>query len=120
MNAITSLSLEPPLYLICVANTSSSLDALMESRVFCINVLSETQREISNKFARRADKKFEGVDFEIGSSGVPLISQSLGHCECKILDAFPGGDHTIIVGQVVCLSLGDGDPLIFFRGKYLT
>ena len=121
MNAITSLSLTPPLFLICVDNKSDTLEPMRRSGVFGINVLSLGQHELSNSFAKKNPSKFDGVGFERGHTGVPLLHDHVLAIECRVSATYPGGDHQIFVGEVLHISLPEPDnalPVLYFRGRY--
>lgn len=121
MNAVTSLSLAPPLYIICVDNKSDTLEPLKRSGHFCINVLSAGQQEISNTFARKGPNKFENIGFDRGATGAPLLHGRLMAIECAVHATHPGGDHHIFVGEVRAITLPaaeDAAPLLYYRGRY--
>lgn len=120
VSAFSSLSLDPPLVLFCLGKKTSSLDSFKDFGHFAINILAETQRDISIRFASRSDDKWAGVLTEAGDSGVPLIADCLANLECKLVQTIDGGDHLIFVGEVVKLKHQEaGSPLIYFRGAYL-
>jgi len=119
MNAVTSLSLDPPLYLICLDRRSNTLRHMLESRVFGLSFLQADQGAISNLFAGKRDDKFDGVDFSLGHDGVPLIDGALARMVCAIERTHPGGDHTIVVGRIRDYDVTGGSPLLFYRGRYL-
>ena len=118
MNAVTSLSLDPPLYLICVDKTSMSLPALFESRVFGLSVVNKDQGYISRIFVSKQYGKFADVSYQIGETGVPLIDGALAAVECDVCRSNSAGDHIIIIGSVRCSRVRDGEPLILFRGEF--
>lgn len=118
VNSVTALSLEPPLYLVCLDRKSNTLQAITESGVFSINFLSDRQIDISRHFASKTPDKFATVDAVCGPGGAPLIEGSLASCECKVVNVYPGGDHEIVVGAVDQVKIGDGNPLLFYRGAY--
>jgi flavin reductase (DIM6/NTAB) family NADH-FMN oxidoreductase RutF len=121
MNGLTSLSLDPPLFIICVDNKSDTLEPMKRSGAFCINVLSAGQQELSNRFAKKGPDKFEGVEHQSGPTGSPRLAGYLLGIECKVKEVHPGGDHHIFVGEVVSLDLPtseDLQPLLYYRGKY--
>ncbi len=123
MNAVTSLSLTPPLFLVCLDNRSDTLAAVRRSGVFCINVLQEGQQELSNRFAKKGDDKYEGVDFERGMTGAPLLAGRVMAIECRVTAVHPGGDHHIFVGEVADITLPAGDdaqPMLYYRGRYAS
>lgn len=118
VSAFCSLSLEPPRVLICIEKTTGSHQALMWSRSFVVNVLNEYQRELSERFASQLDDKFDAVEFSTGIDGIPLLSGCIATLECRITDAYDGGDHSIFVGEVENTTVIDGDPILYFRGDY--
>jgi flavin reductase (DIM6/NTAB) family NADH-FMN oxidoreductase RutF len=117
-SAFTSVSLDPPLVLVCVDHKSQSFPALCESDRFAINVLRPEQEMLSRKFATTRLDKFDGIDFRLSELRVPLIEGSLARLECLKVNAHVEGDHTIFVGRVERAEVGDGEPLLYFRGKY--
>lgn len=123
-SAFTSVSLNPPLILVCVAHNAQSYETLRDADRFAVNILEVGQEALSNRFATKsssAAEKFEGVAHKDGALGVPLLADALAHLECSTAHAYPGGDHTIFVGQVEAASSRDGDgpePLLYYRGRY--
>lgn len=118
MNAITSLSLDPALFLICVDKRSNTLPPMLESMGFAINILAKGQEAISNVFAGKSDDKFANVKYHLGSHGMPLIDGTHGAAEFGVHANYPGGDHVIIVGELRTVETTDVAPLLYFRGKY--
>lgn len=120
-NSFTTVSLDPPLVLVCLDKRLGSYAAFQPGRVFAIHVLAEDQSDLSTRFARRGEDKFRGLRWREGIEGVPLLPGSLTIWECRLAHAYEGGDHTIAVGQVECIELGDltQQPLGFFRSKYI-
>jgi flavin reductase (DIM6/NTAB) family NADH-FMN oxidoreductase RutF len=116
--SFASLSLRPPLVLICVEKSVKTHDAIIAARKFGVSILSSGQAEISSRFASRIDDKFAGVEVTAGELGVPLIAGALTTLECRVHDQLPGGDHTIFVGEVVDARTRDGIPLLYFRSGY--
>jgi len=119
MNAVTSLSLKPPLYLICLGNSSNTLTAVLETKRFAINFLASHQIGLSKRFASKEPDKFTGVDYALGETGCPLLKDVVATCECQVKTVHPGGDHKIIIGKVMRISIHGGDPLIFHNGKFI-
>lgn len=120
VSAFSSLSLDPPLVLFCLGKQTSSLEAFKDFGHFGVNVLAETQRDLSIRFASRSDDKWAGMSFEAGESGVPWLSDCLANLECRLVNAIDGGDHLILVGEVKRLRHQEGgSPLIYFRGAYM-
>jgi flavin reductase (DIM6/NTAB) family NADH-FMN oxidoreductase RutF len=117
-NAVSSLSLEPPLLIICVDKKAESYASFEESRVFTVNILAQDQEDISRRFAVSGGEKFEGVAFRRGANGAPILNGALAHLECKLHAVFDGGDHTIYLGLIEEAETREARPLLFFRGGY--
>jgi len=117
-NAVTSLSLAPPLLLICVDKKAESHPHFLDSKCFIVNILSEHQEELSTRFAKSGGDKFTGVATVPGHHGAPLIAGALAHMECVITDTLEGGDHVIHVGRIEHCDVAEGDPLLFYQGRY--
>jgi flavin reductase (DIM6/NTAB) family NADH-FMN oxidoreductase RutF len=120
VSAFSSVSLEPPLILICIEKATASHQAFHESGIFVVNVLSSEQREVSEHFASPAADKFEGAEHTIGSLDLPVLAGCVATLECRVKNTFDGGDHTIMLASVESTSVEDGDPLVYFRGTYGT
>jgi flavin reductase (DIM6/NTAB) family NADH-FMN oxidoreductase RutF len=117
-SAFCSVSLDPPLILICVDHKSQSYPHLRECGRFAINILHQGHEPLSRRFASSRLDKFDGVAFRLGVLGVPLIDAALGHLECRTVNAHVEGDHTIFVGRVESVGVGEGEPLLYYRGRY--
>ena len=117
-NAVTSLSLVPPLLLICVDKKAETHPHFLDSRLFVLNILAEDQADLSRRFATSGGDKFTGVGFRLGRLATPILEGTLGHVECRIVETHEGGDHVIHLGEVEHAEGRDGQPLIFFRGGY--
>jgi flavin reductase (DIM6/NTAB) family NADH-FMN oxidoreductase RutF len=117
-SAFSSVSLEPPLVLICVDHKSQSYPAIKERGWFAVNILSVEQQAISRKFASSRLDKFEGVPHVVSDLGLPLIEGALAQLECTTVSVHVEGDHTIFVGRVERARAGNGEPLLYFRGQY--
>jgi 3-hydroxy-9,10-secoandrosta-1,3,5(10)-triene-9,17-dione monooxygenase reductase component len=121
-NAITSVSLEPLLLLVCFDNTSRTLPAVREARRFAVNVLRAGQEELARVFAskRVAHEKFEAATHMV-AHGVPVIDGALAWLACDLVAMYPAGDHTIGIGAITHMDADpDGEPLVWFRGDYGT
>jgi flavin reductase (DIM6/NTAB) family NADH-FMN oxidoreductase RutF len=116
--SFASLSLHPPLVLVCIEKNVKTHDAIAAAGKFGVSILSQEQTDISSKFASRSDDKFAGVDVTRGDLGVPLIAGSLTTLECTLHGTLPGGDHTIYVGEVAAAQTREGIPLLYFRSGY--
>lgn len=118
INSFTSVSLTPPLILICIDYRAQVLQVFLRASHFAVNILSDSQQDISNRFAYRAEDRFAGVAWKPGSTGAPLIDGSLATVECATRQVVEGGDHTILLAEAVAVSSGAGDPLLYFNSKY--
>jgi flavin reductase (DIM6/NTAB) family NADH-FMN oxidoreductase RutF len=122
-NAVTSLSLDPPLVLVCFDLGSLTLRAIRGHGAFVVNVLAAPQQHLSRNFARRGfTAAWDGVRHRRGPTGSPRLEDVLAVLECTVEHSLPGGDHEIIVGRVqhAETSSAPGAPLVFFRGTYAS
>ncbi len=121
-NAITSVSLDPPLLLVCIDKAAHSYDQFTQSRRFTVNILAEDQQEVSQIFAATSEPeqdRLQGVAYRLGNNGAPVIEGCLAYLECTVADHFEGGDHTIFIGGVEDATvIGEAAPLLFYQGKY--
>jgi 3-hydroxy-9,10-secoandrosta-1,3,5(10)-triene-9,17-dione monooxygenase reductase component len=121
-NAITSVSLEPLLLLVCFDNASRTLPAVQEARRFAVNMLRAGQEDLAQVFAskRVAREKFEAVT-HVEAHGVPVLDGALAWLACDLRALHPAGDHTIGIGEITHMDADpDGEPLVWFRGAYGT
>ena len=121
-NAVSSVSLDPLLMLVCVEGTASAHEAVKNVGAFAINILAEDQRHLSDLFAAHGDppEPMGGVPYRTASTGAPILDGTLGWIECEVWERYAGGDHTIFVGKAVEMELTqpEGAPLLFFAGSY--
>ena len=118
-NSFTSLSLDPPLLLVCVAKAAASAVPLSSATNFAVNVLQTGQQPASITFSTRVEDRFGCTEWSVGEHGAPVLMQSLSVFECRRHAVHDGGDHFILVGEVVKASFESGlDPLLYFRGRY--
>lgn len=118
VNSFSSVSLDPPLILICLGHVVSVIDAFRAAKHFGINVLSADQRELSDRFARKGYDRFDGLPWDRGATGVPLLPGALAGIECEVHDRVTSGDHDIFIGRMVGVRLTEGNPLIYFASAY--
>ncbi|MDZ7291635.1 MAG: flavin reductase family protein [candidate division KSB1 bacterium] len=122
VNSFCSVSLDPPLVLICVDKRAHSHDLIVQGGNFAVNFLTATQEEIARRFATNnlpASKRFAGVQFRTEVTGAPIFDESLGWLDCQLFATYPGGDHSIFVGEVVALGqTQEQTPLLYFRSTY--
>jgi flavin reductase (DIM6/NTAB) family NADH-FMN oxidoreductase RutF len=119
--AVCSVSLDPPLVLVCLGAGSRTREVIVSSGRYAINVLGSGHRSHSERFAGTGDGKFEGVNWEPGRFGSPVFPGSIAVCECEIEQSIEAGDHTILVGRVVEATAANGPhdlPLLWYRGSY--
>ena len=118
-NSFTSVSLDPPLLLVCVANNAGSAAVLRDAQRFAVNVLQIGQQPTSNRFAGKGEDRFANTPWEVGEFGTPVLTGSLSSFECARDAVHDGGDHFILVGRVLkAMFEPRRDPLLYFRGKY--
>lgn len=117
-SAVSSLSLEPPMLLICMNQQSSTGAAIAAAGRFAVNILSEDQPDDAMRFARRGDDKFHGVALAEGDLDVPLLANALATCECRIVEEVTGGTHTVFLAVVEKATARPGSPLAYFRGQF--
>ncbi|MEM6971382.1 MAG: flavin reductase family protein [Pseudomonadota bacterium] len=117
-NSFTSVSLEPPILLVCLAHTAASYELFCRADTFAVNVLSADQQDIAMTFAQRGADKFTGVDWHAGSMGAPLIDGSLARFDCAMEDRVTAGDHDILLGRVLGFSRHEGPALLYHGGSF--
>jgi 3-hydroxy-9,10-secoandrosta-1,3,5(10)-triene-9,17-dione monooxygenase reductase component len=118
VSSFTSVSLDPPLVLICLGHRVTVIDMFRRAKYFGINVLGADQQELSDRFARKGEDRFSGLAWQVGQTGVPLLPGSIAHIECAVHQRFTSGDHDIFVGEMVRAEVADGDPLIYWASRY--
>jgi flavin reductase (DIM6/NTAB) family NADH-FMN oxidoreductase RutF len=117
-SSLTSVSLEPPLVLVCVDHAARLHHLITSAEAFVVNVLASDQEELSRRFADPHDDRFEGVPYRILPGGFVHLDAALAHIECHREALHDAGDHTIVLGRVTGGDVRDGSPLIYFRGTY--
>ncbi len=121
VTAYTEVSLEPPLVLVCADLSSNTHPLIAAGGVFALNLLSEGQAELSNRFASKKDeeRRFEGLEWETAVTGAPILPGVLGALDCRVVAAHEAGDHVIYVGRVESVrSFPEREPLLYQRGTY--
>ncbi|RSS38595.1 flavin reductase family protein [Streptomyces sp. WAC08241] len=118
VNSFASVSLAPPLVLFCLHRRSRLGPVLQRSRGFVVNFLTRSQEGLAWKFAGRESARLAEVPHHRSASGLPVLTEALAFLECRLAEEYDGGDHAIVVGEVVALgtSGGEADPLVFYRG----
>lgn len=118
VNSFTSVSAAPPLVLICVDYRSTILAHFRSSAWFCVNVLSDAQEDLSVRFSQRLPDRFEGLRWENGRSGTPVLEGCLASMECSVVQTVEAGDHAVLIAEVIYARWSDGKPLLYFGSEY--
>ncbi|QOF75064.1 flavin reductase family protein (plasmid) [Aminobacter sp. SR38] len=119
-NSFTSVSLDPPLLLVCLAKTAHSCQVFAEAPQFGVSILSDSQKEVANLFASRRPDKFDEAAWHPGVSGVPLLDGAVAIFECQRDSLVDAGDHVILIGQITDFDSRGGNPLGYHRGAFFT
>ena len=118
VNSFTSVSLHPPLVLICLDHRVRLLEPCLQSGYFGINILSEHQEALSCRFAQSGVDRFADIAWRSGQTGVPLLPEVLATLECRLVQTLTAGDHMVLIGEVLHLACREGKPLAYFGGAY--
>ncbi|CAN5388864.1 flavin reductase family protein [soil metagenome] len=120
VNAFCSVSLDPALVLVCIEHNSMSHGCIMDTGAFVVNVLEQTRGEgLARRFSTwGVGDKFHGIAYREESSGAPVLEDALAWIDCRVWNSYPGGDHTIFVGEVTAADAREGTPLVYYRGGY--
>ena len=120
INSFTSLSLDPPLVMAAVARSSTLLAVFEQAAYYAINILAAEQRDLSDRFARRIESRFDGIDWTAGHHGTPLFPGALATLECRVAQVVNAGDHRVFIGEVESIHIEPSapKPLLYFRGRY--
>lgn len=117
-NAVTSLSLDPPLVIVAVDRKGQTHGYMKTAGGFAINILAAHQEELSRRFAAAGPKDFSDLTWTAAQTGAPILADTLGYVECRTVEILPGGDHDIFVGEILAGEARDGSPLLYFAGRY--
>lgn len=118
VNSFTSVSMDPPLVLICVDRTSNLLPIFERCGHYGLSFLGHQQQTLSHRFAQRGQDRFDGTPWMPGAHGLPLIPEALAHLECRITQTAVVGDHAILIAEVVSADIHSGRPLLYFESGY--
>jgi flavin reductase (DIM6/NTAB) family NADH-FMN oxidoreductase RutF len=118
VSAFSSLSLSPPLVLVCVGAEATLAPLLASRQLLGVNILAASQQALSQRFASKVADRFEGVAHHIAQPGVPVLEGALAWLGCRIVARHPAGDHVIYVGHVEAAGVAEGEPLAYYRGAY--
>jgi flavin reductase (DIM6/NTAB) family NADH-FMN oxidoreductase RutF len=117
-SSLASVSLQPPLVSLCIDHQAELHDTIRAAEVFVVNILESAQEALSRRFADPYEDRFEGVGYHRSPEGLVLLDGTLAHIECERHATYPGGDHTIVIGRVIGGAVGEGRPLLYYRGGY--
>jgi flavin reductase ActVB len=117
-SAFASLSLSPPLVLVCLDRSANCYSSFCATDRFAINILSADHEALARRFATKGIDKFAGVDFEPGEFELPLLSDAVATFECQRSALLPGGDHVILIGEALSIRLGSGTPAVLFNRRF--
>jgi flavin reductase (DIM6/NTAB) family NADH-FMN oxidoreductase RutF len=118
INSFTSVSLTPPLVLICIDLNSTAIRHFRYAKSFAISVLAENQQALSVRFARKGHHELSGIECSPGTTGAPILDGALAVLDCRVTRRLTVGDHIVLIGEVVAASRRKGRPLIFFESGY--
>jgi flavin reductase (DIM6/NTAB) family NADH-FMN oxidoreductase RutF len=120
VNSFTSVSLQPPLVLVCIAHAAVTVECFRTAKYFGINILASDQRELSDHFARKGHDRFATIEWTPGQTGVPLLPGVLALMECEVYSTVRAGDHDIFLGEVMRIEVEDRRPLLYWSSSYHT
>jgi Conserved protein/domain typically associated with flavoprotein oxygenases, DIM6/NTAB family len=118
VSAFCSVSLVPPLILVCVDHAASIYASMAKAENFTVNILSEGQEALARRFADPESDRFDGIGFTRGGNGSAILGDVLGYLQCKVVARHVTGDHDVIIGEVEEASADEGRPLLYYRGGY--
>ena len=119
VNSLTSLSLDPPLLLVCIDREASCHDRLVGAGSFAVSILATDQIDVARRFAQDpSEVRFDGVAWRPGATGDPLVEGCTAWVSCTLESVHRGGDHSILVGRVAASGVGEGEALTFYRGEF--
>lgn len=118
VGSFASVSLEPPLVLICIGHSASMYATMERATHFTVNILSESQEALARRFAEPGPNRFAGIGYSRGQNGIAVLDEVLGYVECEIVARHEAGDHDIVIGAVEVAVANEGKPLLYYRGGY--
>lgn len=118
VNSFTSVSLRPPVILICLDREARLTERFQRQHIFAVNVLAQNQKEISSTFALKPDDRFEGLAWHRTERGAPVLAGALAVIECRLIRVLPVGDHDVLFGEALAAAVHGGEPLLYFRSRY--
>jgi flavin reductase (DIM6/NTAB) family NADH-FMN oxidoreductase RutF len=117
-NGILSLSLDPPLILVSIDRRNQMHACVTQGKCFAVNILTQEQRDVSQRFAARGYKNFDGIALTTAETGAPILEDALAYVDCRLVQILSGGDHDMFIGEILAGDVNVGEPLMFFGGAY--
>ncbi|MGE0006047.1 MAG: flavin reductase family protein [Parvibaculaceae bacterium] len=117
VSAVSSVSLDPPLLLVCIEKGKFTLETIKSSGSFCLNIMSRAGIELAQKFSTKIEDKFSEVDYRHEGSLGPILCETSAYAECHVHQIVPAGDHEIVIGRVLRARINNADPIIYCHGK---
>lgn len=120
VTAFSSVSVNPPQILVCLNEAAETYSGIEESRFFAVNVLNSTNQTVSNQFAGgcNQEQRFENAPWTVGTTGAPILDDSVMSLECKVVEKIHAGSHWIIIGAVQSCTRRSGEPLLYYKSAY--
>lgn len=119
VSSFASVSIDPPLVLICVNREARSYLFISTSRIFCVNVLAGNQRDLAERFSgKRREEQFKGVEFDVDATGAAVLRGTVAHLDCEVVEEHTAGSHSIFIGRVLSCSARPGSPLGYYNGDF--
>ena len=116
-SAVSSLSLDPPMLLVCINRQTGTSQAIAKAKVFAVNILKENQQAIARQFATPHPNKFRDIPLTFGTLGVPLLPDMLATLECRVVEEATGGTHAVFLAEIQAAQAEEGMPLVYYRGR---
>lgn len=117
-SAVSSVSLDPPMLLVCANKSTGTCHAISKTGSFTVNILAENQSDLAMQFARANTDKFKDINMSYGELGDPVLNDTLAQLECRVVEEVTGGTHSVFLAEVHKANAADLDPLVYFRGKF--
>lgn len=117
-SSFSSLSLDPPMILVCLAETADCFEAFNQADIFSVNIIGPEHEELAYRFSKKNVNKFSGGEFVDGQTGAPILPNSLVSMECSLYKSYPGGDHIILVGSVLNAHVGSSAASVWYDGQF--
>ncbi|MFK9093533.1 flavin reductase family protein [Bacillus salipaludis] len=117
-SAVSSVSADPPMLLVCVNKNTGTCHAISDAESFTVNIMKDSQKDLALRFARANTDKFSGIEFSYGELGNPVLADTLATLECRVVEEVTGGTHSVFLAEVQNAQAASGKPLVYYRGKF--